>query len=75
MTNWKFVKAVNENEEFKIEGLNIWNHYWHCVDKKVEVKGPDNGNVYFFKEYQIEGNDRPLVLLQASLLTPALGFI
>ena len=50
MTNWKFAKAVNENEEFKIEGLNIWNHYWHCVDKKVEVKGPDNGNVYYFKE-------------------------
>ena len=55
MTNWKFAKSVDENEEFKIEGLNIWNHYWHCVNKKVEVKGPDNGNVYFFKEYQIEG--------------------
>ena len=38
MAQWKFAKAINENETFKIDGINIWNHYWHCVDKKVEVK-------------------------------------
>ena len=50
MVNWKFAKAIDENEEFKINGTNIWNHYWHCVNKKVEVKGPYEGQVYFFKE-------------------------
>lgn len=58
MAQWKFVKAIKENEEFKIEGLNIWNHYWHCIEKKVEVKGPDHGNPYFFKAYEIDGKGK-----------------
>ena len=59
MASWKFAKAIVENEEFKVEGQNIWNHYWHCVNKKVEVKGPDQ-NTYYFKEYQIEGNGKKI---------------
>lgn len=58
MSHWKFAKAIRENEEFRIEGLNIWNHYWHCVDKKVEVAGPDGGNIYYFKEYQIADSEK-----------------
>lgn len=58
MNYWKFAKTIRENEEFRFGGLNIWNHYWHCVNKKVEVTGPDGGNIYFFKEYQIVDNDK-----------------
>lgn len=73
MTNWKFVRAVDENEEFRIEGINIWNHYWHCVDKKVEVKGPDEGNVYFFKEYQIESTDKTISFVAGEFIDSKVG--
>ena len=43
MVNWKFAKAIDENEEYKINDTNNWNHYWHCVNKKVEEKGPYEG--------------------------------
>ncbi|MDV3805997.1 hypothetical protein CMU35_12690 [Elizabethkingia anophelis] len=58
MTNWKFAKALDENEEYKIDGLNTWSFYWNCVNKKVEVKGPYEGHVYYFKEYVIEDKGR-----------------
>ena len=29
MAQWKFAKAISENEAFNIDGINIWNHYWH----------------------------------------------
>ncbi|NAW51502.1 hypothetical protein GNY06_08965 [Elizabethkingia argentiflava] len=57
MVQWKFAIALHENEEYKIKGLNIWNFSWNCVDKKVEVQDPYEGNVYYFKEYEIENEN------------------
>ena len=73
MAQWKFAKAINENEAFKIDGTNIWNHYWHCVNKKVEVKGPDGGNVYFFKEYQIVNNDKTINFVAGEFINSKVG--
>lgn len=50
---WKFVSFISVNDGFRMEGLNIWNHYWYCSDRKVEVRGPFEGQVYYFKEYEI----------------------
>ena len=45
MTDWKFDSFIEVDKEYRVEGLNIWNHYWHCSDRKVEVKGPFEGQV------------------------------
>jgi hypothetical protein len=37
MTHWKFAKAIDENEEFKINQMNIWNFQWHCLEKKWKL--------------------------------------
>ncbi len=58
MNHWNFAKAINENETFCIEGLNIWNYHWECTNKKVEVQGPYEGQVYYFKEYCIRDGDK-----------------
>ena len=54
MTNWKFSSFIEVNKEHKVDGINIWNHYWHCSDRKIEVRGPFEGQVYFFNEYEIK---------------------
>mgnify|MGYP001099170628 CR=1 FL=1 len=53
MVNWKFASLIEEDKEYRLEGLNIWNHYWHCSDRKIEVRDPFEGHVYFFNEYEI----------------------
>ena len=55
MKNWKFASLIEVEKEFKVEGINIWNHYWHCSDRKVEVIEPSEGQTYYFKEYEIRG--------------------
>ncbi len=58
MANWKFASFIEVDKEFRVEGLNIWNHYWFCNDRKVEVRSPHEGQVYFFKEYQIKDGNK-----------------
>ena len=29
MTNWKFSSFIEVNKEHKVDGINIWNYYWH----------------------------------------------
>lgn len=53
-SGWRFASFIEVDREYKVEGHNIWNHYWHCNDRKVEVKCPMEGQVYFFKQYQIQ---------------------
>ena len=55
---WKFESFIEVNKEFRIAGLNIWNHYWFCSDRKVEVRGPFEGQLYFFKEYEIRTSEK-----------------
>lgn len=54
MSNWKFASFIEVDKEFKIEGLNIWNHYWICSDRKIEVIDPIEGSNYLFNEYTIK---------------------
>ena len=54
MKNWNFVSLIEVDKEFKIEGINIWNHYWNCSDRKIEVIGPLSGNPYLFNQYEIK---------------------
>lgn len=54
MNTWKFASFIEVDKEFRVDGLNIWNHYWNCSDRKVEVVEPTEGQIYFFKEYEIK---------------------
>ena len=58
MTNWKFASFIEVDKEYKVEGLNIWNHYWFCKDRKIEVLDPFEGNIYLFNEYVIQTPER-----------------
>lgn len=59
METWKFASYLEIDKEFKINGLNIWNFYWSCSDRKIEVISPNEGQIYFFNEYEIsEGNKK-----------------
>ena len=73
MAQWKFAKAISENEAFNIDGINIWNHYWHCVNKKVEVERHYEANVYFFKEYQIINNDKTINFVAGEFINSKVG--
>lgn len=54
MANWKFHSLISEDKPALLEGINIWDYYWHCLDKKIQVLGPFEGQIYYFKAYQIK---------------------
>ena len=51
METYKFTSLIEIDKVFKVEGLNIWNFYWHYSEREIEVRGPFEGNIYFFTEY------------------------
>ena len=60
MTTWKFASLIEVNKEYRVEGSNIWNFYWHCADRKVEIVCPFEGQPYFFKEYEIRTPEKTI---------------
>ena len=60
MSTWTFKSIIEEDKEFKIDGINIWNHYWHCADRKIEVIGPLSGNPYLFNHYEIRTPEKTI---------------
>ena len=63
MQNWKFVSLIEVDKEFKIEGINIWNHYWNCSERKIEVIGPLSGNPYLFNQYEIKSAEKTITFV------------
>lgn len=63
MKNWKFASLIEVEKEFKVEGINIWNYYWHCSDRKIEVIGPLSGNPYLFNEYEIRSPEKTITFV------------
>ncbi|MGA9211450.1 hypothetical protein [Kaistella sp.] len=63
MINWNFASLIEEEKEFKIEGINIWNHSWHCADRKIEVIGPLSGNPYLFNQYEIRSPEKTITFV------------
>ncbi len=63
MKNWNFASIIEENKEFKIDGINIWNHQWHCADRKIEVIGPLSGNPYLFNQYEIKSPEKTITFV------------
>lgn len=73
MTDWKFASFIEVNKDFRVDGLNIWNHYWHCNDRKVEVKGPFEGQVYYFKQYEIKSDDKTVCFVAGEFINGQIG--
>lgn len=73
MTNWKFASLIEVDKEYKVDGLNIWNHYWHCTDRKIEVRGPFEGQVYFFNEYQIRSDYKTVTFVAGEYVNGQIG--
>ena len=73
MAQWKFSSIIEDGKEFKIQGLNIWNHYWHCSDRKVEVVEPSEGQTYYFKEYEIREGEKHIQFVAGEFTNGKMG--
>ena len=73
MATYKFTSLIEIDKEFKIEGLNIWNHYWQCSERKIEVRGPFEGNIYFFNEYEIRTPEKTIRFVAGEFSTGQIG--
>lgn len=73
MKTWKFASIVEEEKEYKVEGLNIWNYYWHCSDRKQEVIGPRSGNPYQFNEYEIRSPEKTVTFVAGEFSDGRIG--
>ena len=72
-TPYKFASLIEINVEFKVEGLNIWNFYWLCTDRNVEVRDPFDGNLYHFKEYQITHKEKSVCFVAGEFSNRKVG--
>lgn len=72
-TDWKFASFIEVDKEYKIDSINIWNHYWNCCDRKVEVRGPFEGQVYYFKEYEIRTPQKSVIFVAGEFSNGQLG--
>lgn len=73
MKNWKFASLIEVDKEFKIEGLNIWNFYWHCSDRKIEVINPAERTIYFFNEYEIQTPEKTITFVTGEFSNGEIG--
>ena len=73
MTDWKFSSFIEAEKEYKLEGLNIWNHYWHCSERKVEVRGPFEGQVYYFNQYEIKTPAKSVYFVAGEFINGQMG--
>ena len=73
MADWKFASLIEVDKEYKVDGLNIWNHYWNCSDRKIEVRGPFEGQVYFFNEYEIKTPEKTVTCVAGEFSNQKIG--
>ena len=73
MADWKFASLIEVDKEYKVDGLNIWNHYWNCSDRKIEVRGPFEGQVYFFNEYEIRTPEKTVKFVAGEFSNQKIG--
>ena len=73
MADWKFTSLIEVDKEYKVDGLNIWNHYWNCSDRKIEVRGPFEGQVYFFNEYEIKTPEKTVTFVAGEFSNQKIG--
>ena len=73
MADWKFASLIEVDKEYKVDGLNIWNHYWNCSDRKIEVRGPFEGQVYFFNEYEIKTPEKTVTFVAGEFSYQSIG--
>jgi hypothetical protein len=72
-THWKFADYIEIDKEYKIEGLNIWNHYWNCSERKIEVIGPRTGNPYLFNQYEIKTPEKTITFIVGEFSESKIG--
>ncbi|MBC7555367.1 MAG: hypothetical protein H7195_00175 [Chryseobacterium sp.] len=73
MNPWKFASFIEVDKEYRIAGLNIWNFYWACSDRKVEVNDPIEGQVYFFNEYEITEDNQKICFVAGEFSNKKVG--
>ena len=73
MADWKFASLIEVDKEYKVDGLNIWNHYWNCSDRKIEVRDPFEGQVYFFNEYEIKTPEKTVTFVAGEFSNQKIG--
>lgn len=73
MNNWKFTSLIEVDKEFKIEGINIWNHYWNCSERKIEVISPFERNICFFNEYEIKTPQKTITFVAGEFSNGKIG--
>ncbi len=73
MENWKFASFIEVDKEYKVGGLNIWNHYWNCSDRNVEVVQPLEGHIHHFKEYEIRTPEKTVTFVAGEFSNGQIG--
>ena len=73
MAHWKFASIIENDKEYKVKGINIWNHDWHCSDRNIEVIEPSEREIYIFKEYSIAHNDQTVYFVAGEFSNGKMG--
>lgn len=70
---YHFASLVEVDKEYLIDGCNIWNFYWQCTDRNIEVVGPFEGQRYHFKEYEIKTAAKSIIFVAGEFSNGKIG--
>ena len=54
---WRFKKTVSDGEEYKINGINIWDFKWEETGEKIKIQDPIYPKFYSFDVYKIHNGN------------------
>jgi hypothetical protein len=63
-TVWRFEKTIVDGDEYKINGINIWDFKWEETGEKIKIKDPLYSQSYTFNVFKIQ-NDNIEILFAA----------
>lgn len=65
--DWKHIKTIVDGDEFRVDGLNIWEHDWERTGQKITIKDPLYGQDYSMDVYEIRNAESKVTFAAGEL--------
>ncbi|MEM9686437.1 MAG: hypothetical protein AAF934_05890 [Bacteroidota bacterium] len=58
---WVYKNTIQENEKFKINGINIWDTEWRSTNKYISVEDPLYNQPFLFEIYELKTKKEKII--------------
>ena len=72
--DWSYLGTSFGSGEFKVQGVNVWEHKWEETGETVNVRDPSYGMPYTFNVYAIEAGGETIRFAAGEYSADVWGF-